>query len=429
MSIIQQIYAREILDSRGFPTVEAEVHLSSGAVGVSAVPSGASTGSKEALELRDHDQSRFMGKGVKKAVHNIIETILPALKGKSAEDQESVDKLLIELDGTENKKVLGANAILAVSLACAKAAASEQNIPLYEHLAAHYRTDLLLPVPMLNILNGGAHADNSVDIQEFMILPTGAPTFAEAMRYGVEVYHALKSVLKQKGLSTGVGDEGGFAPNLPNNEAAIELILQAIEKAGLRTKKDVWLGLDVAASEFYENQHYVLSADNQKLTTDDFIGLLNKWVDQYPIISIEDGLDESDWEGWKTLTETLGKKVQLVGDDLFVTNSVIFKQGIDNHVANAILIKLNQIGTLTETVDAIKLAKQRHYNAIVSHRSGETEDVFIADLAAAMAVGQIKTGAPCRSDRNAKYNQLLRIEERTKAPYAGHHPFRNWSER
>lgn len=427
MAVIQHIHAREILDSRGFPTVEAEVHLSSGVIGRSAVPSGASTGSKEALELRDGESNRFMGKGVKKAVHNIIEVISPALQGRSVEDQAAIDQYLIELDGTPNKQSLGANATLAVSLACAQAAALEKKMPLYEYLAAQYNTELLLPVPMLNILNGGAHADNSVDIQEFMVLPVGAPTFAEAMRYGVEIYHALKSVLKQKGLSTSIGDEGGFAPNLPSNEAALEMILQAVDKVGLKPKKDIWLGLDVAASEFYQDGYYTLSADNQRLSANDFIGVLKKWVDEYPIISIEDGLDESDWEGWHQLTETLGKRVQLVGDDLFVTNVAIFTKGIDNRVANAILIKLNQIGTLTETVDAIKLAKQRHYNAIVSHRSGETEDTFIADLAVALDVGQIKTGAPCRSDRNAKYNQLLRIEEITKAPYAGSRPFQVWS--
>lgn len=427
MSVIQHIRAREILDSRGFPTVEAEVYLETGVMGRSAVPSGASTGSKEALELRDAESTRFMGKGVKKAVHNIMEIISPALKGKSVEDHAAIDRLLIELDGTSNKGTLGANATLAVSLACAQAAATNKAMPLYEYLAMQYNSELLLPVPMLNILNGGAHADNSVDIQEFMVLPTGAPTFAEAMRYGVEIYHALKSVLKQKGLSTSIGDEGGFAPNLPSNEAALEMILQAIEKVGLQPKKHVWLGLDVAASEFYEKGYYTLSADRKRLSSEDFIDVLKKWVDQYPILSIEDGLDESDWGGWHQLTQALGSRVQLVGDDLFVTNVAIFTKGIDNCIANAILIKLNQIGTLTETIDAIKLAKRRQYNAIVSHRSGETEDTFIADLAVALAVGQIKTGAPCRSDRNAKYNQLLRIEEITKASYAGSQPFQAWS--
>lgn len=426
-TVIQHIHAREILDSRGFPTIEAEVHLSSGVMGRSAVPSGASTGSKEALELRDGEANRFMGKGVKKAIHNITEVISPALKGKSVEDQTAIDRHLIDLDGTPNKQSLGANATLAVSLACAQAAALERKLPLYEYLAAYYHGELLLPVPMLNILNGGAHADNSVDIQEFMVLPVGAPTFHEAMRYGVEIYHALKSVLKQKGLSTSIGDEGGFAPNLPSNEAALEMILEAVDKTGLQAGKQIWLGLDVAASEFYREGVYTLSADNQRLSSEDFVGVLKKWVEHYPILSIEDGLDESDWEGWRHLTETLGSRVQLVGDDLFVTNVAIFKQGIEQHIANAILIKLNQIGTLTETVEAIKLAKQRHYNAIVSHRSGETEDTFIADLAVALGVGQIKTGAPCRSDRNAKYNQLLRIEEITKAPYAGKRPFQAWS--
>lgn len=429
MTVIDKVIAREILDSRGFPTVEAEVTLSSGSWGRSAVPSGASTGSKEALELRDGDSTRYMGKGVQKAVRNIMDVIAPAIKGKSVFAQQELDHLLIGLDGTPNKKTLGANATLAVSLACAKAAAQEKKQALYEYLSALYGSEISLPVPMLNILNGGAHADNSVDVQEFMVLPIGAPSFKEAMRYGVEIYHALKSVLKQKGLSTSIGDEGGFAPNLPSNEAALEMILEAIQKTGLKPEKDVWLGLDVAASEFYKDKHYVLSADNKRLTSEQFVAELQKWVNHYPIISIEDGLDEADWDGWKLLTQTLGSKIQLVGDDLFVTNPAIFKEGIDAQVANAILIKLNQIGTLTETVDAINLAKKHQYNAIVSHRSGETEDTFIADLAVALGVGQIKTGAPCRTDRNAKYNQLLRIEEISKAPYVGKSVFKAWSQR
>lgn len=426
MSTIEKIKAREILDSRGFPTVEAEVYLSSGKWGRSAVPSGASTGSKEALELRDGDLTQWMGKGVRKAIQNINQIIAPALHGKLANSQYEIDDLLIKLDGTENKQVLGANAILAVSLACARASSEDKGIPLYEYLSDLYKTELSLPVPMLNILNGGAHADNSVDIQEFMVIPLGAPSFLEAMRYGVEIYHSLKSELKKKGLSTSVGDEGGFAPNLSSNEEALEIILMAVEKAGFKVGKQVMLALDVAASEFYKDDKYELSADKKKLSSSEFISMLSKWVDDYSIISIEDALEESDWEGWKELTEKLGSKVQLVGDDLFVTNSIIFKECIASRMANAILIKLNQIGTLTETIDAIELAKMSNYNAIVSHRSGETEDTFIADLSVALNVGQIKTGAPCRTDRNAKYNQLIRIAEETRAPFVGDKPFKRW---
>lgn len=426
MSMIKEILAREVLDSRGFPTVEADVLLSSGEIGRGTVPSGASTGSKEALERRDKDPKRYLGKGVQHAVQSIVQTISPALKGKNVLDQSEVDATLIALDGTANKEKLGANALLAVSMACARAAAQAKKEPLYQYLSQLGKSALSLPVPMLNILNGGAHADNSIDIQEFMILPCGAPDFAQSLRYGVEVYHCLKSVLKEKGLNTNVGDEGGFAPSLASNEAALEMITLAIEKAGFIPGKDIYLGLDIAASEFYRNGKYVLASENRELTSLEFIELLQKWVSRYPIISIEDAMDENDWEGWKAITGVLGNQLQLVGDDLFVTNTKIFKEGIEHNMANAILIKLNQIGTLTETLSAIHLAKASNYNVIVSHRSGETEDAFIADLAVGLDVKQIKTGAPCRSDRTAKYNQLLRIMQQSQAPFAGLEAFSRW---
>lgn len=408
MSIITNIHAREILDSRGNPTIEAEVTLNNHVVGRAAVPSGASTGSKEAIELRDKDQ-RYCGKGVLKAVAAVNGEIANELKRMNAEDQFKIDEALISLDGTENKARLGANALLAVSLATARAAAKSKSLPLYRYLGGD--TAITLPVPMMNIINGGSHADNNIDIQEFMVLPVGLPTFSESLRCGVEIFHALKEVLKKKGLNTAVGDEGGFAPNLPSNHAALEVILSAIEKAGYKSGKDVYLGLDVASSEFYHDGKYHLSAENKQLENHAFVDYLAELARQYPIISIEDGMAENDWAGWKYLTETIGKKVQLVGDDLFVTNSKIFQQGIDEQIANAILIKLNQIGTLTETLQTIRLAQASGYNTIISHRSGETEDVTIADLAVATNAGQIKTGSLCRTDRVAKYNQLLRIED------------------
>ncbi len=426
MSTIKQIAAREILDSRGYPTIEVGVLLETGHFGRSCVPSGASTGSREALELRDKDQNRYMGKGVLTAIKNIEEKIFPALVGKDVLNQKDIDDTMIALDGTPNKQNLGANAILAVSLACAHAGASAKGFPLFHYLSEMAKSPISLPVPMLNILNGGAHADNSVDIQEFMVLPCGAPSFEEAMRYGVEVYHSLKAVLKSKGLNTNVGDEGGFAPDLPSNEAALEMIMAAIQKVGLTPGKDIYLGLDVAASEFYKDGHYHLASENKSLTSQQFIDTLAQWVDKYPILSIEDALDEKDWDGWAALTKQLGGRVQLVGDDLFVTNSSIFKDGINAQLANAILIKVNQIGTLTETLEAIKMAFDANYNVIVSHRSGETEDTFIADLAVGVNAGQIKTGAPCRSDRTAKYNQLLRIAKVTGADYAGKSAYERW---
>lgn len=419
MLTIKAIHGREILDSRGQPTVAAEVTLDSGITAQAAVPSGASTGSREAIELRDNDAARYNGKGVLRAVRHINHDIQMALKGKNAENQHAIDDLLLALDGTPNKQRLGANAILAVSLAVAKAAAATQQIPFYEYL--NNGEAMLLPVPMMNILNGGAHADNNVDIQEFMIMPVAAPSFAEALRYGVEIFNALKSLLKKQGLSTAVGDEGGFAPNLPSNDAAIELILQAITIAGFSAGKEIYLALDIASSEFYEAGIYTLSSENKRLQNAEFAAYLAAWVQQYPILSIEDGMDENDWEGWKILTELVGNKVQLVGDDLFVTNPEILNKGIKEEVANAILIKLNQIGTLTETLAAIKLARAAGYGAIISHRSGETEDTTIADLAVATGVGQIKTGSVCRTDRTAKYNRLLSIEEQAhgRIPYAG----------
>lgn len=419
MSNIAEIRGREILDSRGNPTVEADVVLASGARGRAAVPSGASTGSREAIELRDGDPERYLKKGVAKAVSHINGEIRSTLLGWDALQQRPLDERLIELDGTDNKSRLGANAILAVSLAVAKAAAMRVGKPLYRYIED--RREYLLPVPMMNIINGGAHADNNIDFQEFMIIPLGAPTFSEALRYGVEVFHTLKELLREKGLNTAVGDEGGFAPDLRSNREAVDMILEAITRAGYRAGSQIALGLDVASSEFYRQGVYHLESDGSRVESDGFIELLEDWVDRYPIISIEDGMAEDDWAGWERLTQTLGKRVQLVGDDLFVTNSAILQQGIDRNIANSILIKVNQIGTLTETLDAMVLARNAGYTSVVSHRSGETEDTTIADLAVATNAGQIKTGSLSRSDRVAKYNQLLRIEEELgrSAKYAG----------
>jgi len=419
MSDIVDIRAREILDSRGNPTVEAEVELVSGEVGRAAVPSGASTGAREAIELRDGDKGRYLGKGVQKAVANVNGEIREALLGLSARDQQAVDHKMIELDATENKSRLGANALLAVSMANAHAAAAAARQPLYRYLGGDDAT--LLPVPMMNIVNGGAHADNSVDLQEFMILPVSAGSIAEAVRYGAEVFHSLKAVLAKRGLNTAVGDEGGFAPDLSSNEEAIETILEAIEKAGFKAGQDIYLGLDAASSEFYKDGKYELASEGRSFDAAGFVDYLAGWVDQYPIITIEDGMAEDDWAGWKLLTERLGRKVQLVGDDLFVTNTRILQEGIDKHIGNSILIKVNQIGTLTETLEAIQMAHKAGYTAVVSHRSGETEDVTIADLSVATGAGQIKTGSLSRSDRVAKYNQLIRIEEAlgSAARYAG----------
>jgi enolase len=425
MSKITKIAGLEMLDSRGNPTVEAEVTLASGAVGRAAVPSGASTGTREAVELRDGDKKRYGGKGVLKAVDHVNGEIRSALLGKDAADQAGIDQLLIDLDGTENKGRLGANAILAVSLATAQAMAREQSIGLYQLLGGS--GPLQMPVPMMNIINGGAHADNSVDLQEFMILPVGAGSLREAVRFGAEVFHALKSVLKGRGLNTAVGDEGGFAPDLPSNEAAIEVILEAIGKAGFTAGRDIYLGLDAASSEFYKDGRYVLASEGREFDAAGFTDYLVGWVDQYPIISIEDAMDESDWDGWKILTDKLGGRVQLVGDDLFVTNTRILKEGIDKGIANSILIKLNQIGTLTETLAAIRMAADAGYSAVISHRSGETEDVTIADVAVATSATQIKTGSLSRTDRVAKYNQLIRIENALgdAARYAGRSAFRH----
>jgi enolase len=424
MSWIESILAREILDSRGNPTIEAEVTLADGANGRAAVPSGASTGEHEAVELRDNDSKRYGGKGVLKAVANVNEIIGPEISGLDALDQAEIDRTLIELDGTPTKSKLGANALLAVSLATARAAANYLEIPLYQYLGGpNART---LPVPMMNIINGGAHADNNVDFQEFMIVPVGAERFSESLRIGVEVFHSLKSVLKKKGYATSVGDEGGFAPNLRSNEEAIETILEAVTKAGYAAGKDCLLALDPAASEFYDGSAYVFKkSDGRKLSSDQMVEFWASWVDQYPIISIEDGMGENDWDGWKTLTEALGRRVQLVGDDLFVTNTEFLRKGIARGVANSILIKVNQIGTLTETLDCIELAKTNKRTAVISHRSGETEDPFIADLAVATNAGQIKTGSLSRTDRIAKYNQLLRIEEdlQSAARYPGRAAF------
>lgn len=422
---IKDIIAREILDSRGNPTIEADVILANGIRGRAAAPSGASTGSREALELRDGDVSRYLGKGVKKAVANANSQIRTALLDKDVTQQTKIDNILIELDGTENKGNMGANAMLAVSLAVAKAAAIAQSLPLHQYIAnLRGQTSLTMPVPMMNILNGGAHADNTVDIQEFMIEPVGFSSFSEALRAGTEIFHALKSVLKAQGLNTAVGDEGGFAPNLRSNEEAITVIMQAIDKAGYKAGENIFLALDCAASEFYKNGQYILAGEgNKAFDSQGFSDYLTSLCNQYPIISIEDGLDESDWEGWAYLTKQLGKKVQLVGDDLFVTNPKILQEGIDKDIANAILIKFNQIGTLSETLDAIYLAKQNGYATVISHRSGETEDSTIADLAVGTAAGQIKTGSLCRSDRVAKYNQLLRIEQQVRAAYRGREEF------
>jgi len=423
-TIISDIKAREILDSRGNPTVEADVILSSGVLGRACVPSGASTGSREALELRDGDTKRYLGKGVLKAVGHVNKELREALLGADPTQQAELDNLMIKLDGTENKSKFGANAILAVSMAIARAAANEAGLPLYRYLGGDGQFSM--PVPMMNVLNGGAHADNNMDIQEFMILPVGAPSFAEAVRYGAEVFHNLSKVLKGKGLSVSVGDEGGFAPNLRSNEEALEVICLAIEKAGLKLGSDICLGLDVAASELYDNGVYTLESENKKLSSAEFVDYLSNWVDKYPaLITIEDGLAEGDWAGWKLMTDKLGKKIQIVGDDLFVTNTKIFKKGIESGVCNSILIKLNQIGTITETLAAIKMAKDAGYTAVISHRSGETEDTIIADLVVAASTGQIKTGSLCRTDRVSKYNQLIRIEQElgSKASYIGKKAF------
>jgi enolase len=408
LSKISKIIGREILDSRGNPTVEADVILESGIVGRAAVPSGASTGQREAVELRDGDASRYLGKGVLNAVAAVNGELAKAIVGMEVTQQQAIDEKMIVIDGTDNKARLGANALLAVSMAVARAAANDAGLSLYRYLGGENAN--VMPVPMMNIINGGSHADNSVDFQEFMIVPVGAPSISEAVRYGAEVFHALKKVLSDRGLSTAVGDEGGFAPDLPSNEAAIEVILAAISNAGYEAGKDIMLAMDTASSEFYKDGQYVLASENRTLSSSEMVDLFESWLNKYPIISIEDGLDENDWEGWNVLTDRIGDCVQLVGDDLFVTNTAILQQGIEQNVANSILIKLNQIGTITETLAAIDMAKQAGYTAVVSHRSGETEDSFIADFAVATGVGQIKTGSLSRSDRIAKYNQLMRIE-------------------
>ncbi|MBP6598296.1 MAG: phosphopyruvate hydratase [Giesbergeria sp.] len=421
MSAIVDIVGREVLDSRGNPTVECDVLLESGIMGRAAVPSGASTGSREAIELRDGDKSRYLGKGVLKAVQNINTEISEAVLGLDASEQAFLDKTLIDLDGTDNKGRLGANAMLAVSMAVARAAAEESGLPLYRYLGG--MGGVQLPVPMMNVINGGAHANNTLDIQEFMIIPVGAPSFREAVRWGAEVFHALKQIIHDKGMSTAVGDEGGFAPSVENHEAAIQLILQAIDAAGYTAGEQIALGLDCAASEFYKDGQYHLSGEGLALSAEAWTDMLAAWCDKYPIISIEDGMHEGDWAGWKVLTDRLGKNVQLVGDDLFVTNTKILKEGIDKGIANSILIKINQIGTLTETFAAIEMAKRAGYTAVISHRSGETEDSTIADIAVGTNAGQIKTGSLSRSDRMAKYNQLLRIEE--DLGEIAHYPGRN----
>ena len=425
--INQTIKAREVLDSRGNPTVEADVLLTNGVSGSAIVPSGASTGQREALELRDGDKNRYLGKGVLKAVNYINSEINDALKGMNVSKQESIDQAMINLDGTESKSRLGANSILAVSLACAKANANSLGVPLYRSF--NYSNSYAMPVPMMNIINGGEHANNSVDIQEFMIIPAGAPSFKEALRYGTEVFHQLKTVLDNKGLNTAVGDEGGFAPDLQSNEEALEVIIEAINNAGYKPGEDIFIGIDAASSEFYSDGTYNLSSEGLKLTNAEFTDYLANWTEKYPIISIEDGMDENDWEGWDMLSKKLSKSVQLVGDDLFVTNSKILAKGIENDIANSILIKVNQIGTLSETFEAMRLAHNANYTCIMSHRSGETEDTTIADLAVATCCGQIKTGSLSRSDRLAKYNQLLRIEEDLgeKASYPGLNAFKNQS--
>ncbi|WP_300614626.1 phosphopyruvate hydratase [Dokdonella sp.] len=422
---ITKIHAREILDSRGNPTLEAEITLAGGGFGRAAVPSGASTGSREAVELRDGDKSRYLGKGVTKAVGHVNGEIAKALQGRDAADQAGLDKQLIALDGTPNKGRLGANALLGVSMAAARAVAAQRGQALWQYLSQGKPG--ALPVPMMNIINGGAHADNNIDVQEFMILPVGLPSFSEALRAGTEIFHALKSVLKASGHNTAVGDEGGFAPNLRSNAEALDTILTAVNKAGYKVGSEILLGLDVASSEFYKNDEYHLDGEGRRFSSEQFVELLADWVRQYPIVSIEDGLAEGDWTGWKHLTGVLGDKVQLVGDDLFVTNPAIFREGIDKQIANAILIKVNQIGTLTETLDAIAMADAAKYASIISHRSGETEDTTIADLSVSTAATQIKTGSLCRSDRVAKYNQLLRIEEALgpAARYAGKDAFPN----
>jgi enolase len=423
---IVSVMAREILDSRGNPTVEAEVFLADGSMGRAAVPSGASTGEHEAVELRDNDPKRYLGKGTRKAVQNVNKKIAPAVTGMEAEQQSAIDHKMIELDGTPNKAKLGANAILAVSMAAARAAAQSQMTPLYRYLGGVGAN--LLPVPLMNILNGGAHADNSVDPQEFMIVPYGAPSFAEALRMGAEVFHTLKGVLKKRGYSTSVGDEGGFAPNLKSNEEALEAVLEAITKAGYKAGAQIGIALDPAASEFYDSESgkYIFKkSDKSQRSSEQMVKFWTKWVEQYPIVSLEDGMAENDWDGWKLLTDTLGKKIQLIGDDIFVTNTEIFARGIEKGIANSILIKVNQIGTLTETLEAMELAANANYTSVVSHRSGETEDAFIADLVVATRAGQIKTGSASRTDRIAKYNQLLRIEEDLgeSAKFAGRKAF------
>jgi enolase len=425
MAAIVDIRAREVLDSRGNPTVEADVVLASGVVGSAMVPSGASTGEREAIELRDGDKSRYLGKGVLNAVNNVKTEIRDAIIGMDAVDQEGIDNKMLALDGTESKSRLGANALLAVSMAAAHAAAQESKQPLYRYL--NKSGEFVMPVPMMNIINGGSHADNSVDLQEFMILPVGAPTFREAIRYGAEVFHNLAKVLKSKGLATTVGDEGGFAPNLSSNEEAIGVILQAIEQAGYKPGVDIYLGLDAAASEYYSDGVYDLASENKQYTSAQMADFFVDWVNKYPIISIEDGFDENDWDGWKLMTEKLGGRIQLVGDDLFVTNPKILARGIEQNIANSILIKVNQIGTLTETLAAIDMAKKAGYSAVVSHRSGETEDTTIADLVVATGTGQIKTGSLSRSDRVAKYNRLMKIEEELggAARYAGRSAFKS----
>ncbi len=424
MARIVDVKASEVLDSRGNPTVEVEVFLASGLVGTAMVPSGASTGEREAIELRDGDKSRYLGKGVLQAVSNVNTEIREAVIGMDASDQEKLDQKMIDLDGTHNKARLGANAILGVSMAAAHAAAKEGGIPLYRYMNTSGK--FVLPVPMMNIINGGSHADNSVDLQEFMILPVGAPSFREAIRYGAEVFHNLAKVLKGKGLATTVGDEGGFAPNLSSNEEAIGVILEAIELAGYKAGEDIFLGMDAAASEYFKDGKYVLDAEGKSLSSDEMTDFFVDWVEKYPIISIEDGLDENDWDGWKVHTEKLGGKIQLVGDDLFVTNPAILQEGIDKEIGNSILIKVNQIGTLTETLEAINKASEAGYSAVVSHRSGETEDTTIADLVVATGTGQIKTGSLSRSDRIAKYNRLMKIEDELgeNAVYAGRSAFK-----
>jgi len=419
LSKIINIIGREILDSRGNPTVEADVILDNGVIGRAAVPSGASTGQREAVELRDGDNARYLGKGVLNAVAAVNGELGDAVVGMDASDQKAIDEKLIAIDGTENKGRLGANALLAISMASARAAANDAELPLYRYFGGEDATTM--PVPMMNIINGGSHADNSVDFQEFMIIPVGAPSFAEAVRYGAEVFHALKAVLKGRGMNTAVGDEGGFAPDLPSNESAIEVILEAITNAGFEAGKDIMLGLDTASSEFFHDGKYVLESEGRSLSSEQLVALFESWVNKYPIISIEDGMDENDWNGWKLLTDRIGDRVQLVGDDLFVTNTSILAQGIEKDIANSILIKVNQIGTLTETFAAIDMAKEAGYTAVVSHRSGETEDTTIADLAVATSAGQIKTGSLSRSDRVAKYNQLIRIESELgeRATYPG----------